>query len=114
MSFLHPVRLAFAGTFQADVSTVNNDVRHYGNATFEPSYQELQAKDDANGWWNPTGSGAFRLIDCQVTGVWYGDGTSATDPDDDPAASHNRAASRCRTPSLERADRRFATRSARG
>ncbi|HWO22996.1 MAG TPA: hypothetical protein VNO30_29850 [Kofleriaceae bacterium] len=85
MSFLHRVRLAFQGTFQADVSTVNNDVRHYDNATFQPSYQELQAPGHVeNGWWNPTGSGAFRLLDCRVTGVWYADGTSTTDPAVDP------------------------------
>jgi hypothetical protein len=39
MSYLNVVRLAFAGTFQADVSTVNNDVRHFDNASFEPAYQ---------------------------------------------------------------------------
>lgn len=84
MSFLNPVRLAFAGTFQADVSTVNNDVRHYDNATFEPVYQELQHGHELNGWFNPSGSGAFRLIDCRVTRVWYADGTSTADPADDP------------------------------
>lgn len=84
MSFLHPVRLSFAGTFQADVSTVNNDVRHYDNAAFEPAYQDLQEGQSLNGWWNPNGSGAFRLIDCRVTGVWYGDGASTSDPGTDP------------------------------
>jgi hypothetical protein len=84
MSFLNPVRLAFAGTFQADVSTVNNDVRHFDNASFQPSYQDLQEGPSLNGWWNPTGSGAFRLLDCQVTGVWYGDGTTTADPAEDP------------------------------
>jgi hypothetical protein len=33
-----------------------------------------------NGWWNPTGSGAFRLIDCRVTDVWYEDGSFTDDP----------------------------------
>lgn len=85
MSFLHRVRLAFAGRFQADVSTVNNDVRHYDNATFEPSYQAFQQPGNVeNGWWNPTGSGAFRLLDCVVTGVWYADGSSTADPAVDP------------------------------
>lgn len=85
MSFLNRVRLSFAGTFQADVSTVNNDVRHYDNATFRPSYQDLQRGPVLNGWWNPEGSGAFRLIDCRVTGVWYEDGSSTTDSEQDPA-----------------------------
>lgn len=84
MSFLNRVRIAFAGTFQADVSTVNNDVRHFDNATFEPSYQELQEPDASNGWWNPTGSGAFRLLDCRVTEVSYADGSSTTDAAVDP------------------------------
>lgn len=82
---MHRVRLAFQGTFQADPSTVNNDVRHYDNSTFKESYQEFQQPDHVeNGWWNPTGSGAFRLLDCRVTGVWYSDGTSTTDPAADP------------------------------
>lgn len=85
MSYLNPVRLSFAGTFQADVSTVNNDVRHYDNATFQPVFQDLQDGPTLNGWWNPTGSGAFRLVDCRVTGVWYADGSSTTDPSQDPA-----------------------------
>ncbi len=38
MSYLDPVRLHFAGRFQADVSTVNNDPTHYNNATFKPEY----------------------------------------------------------------------------
>lgn len=38
MSYLNRLRLAFTGSFQADVSTVNNDVRHYDNASFQPAY----------------------------------------------------------------------------
>jgi len=84
MSYLHPVRLAFAGLFQADMSTVNNDVRHYDNASFEPVFQDLQKGPSWNGWWNPNGSGAFRFVGCKVTAVWYGDGTSTSDPAEDP------------------------------
>ncbi|KYF76302.1 hypothetical protein BE17_52395 [Sorangium cellulosum] len=84
MSFLNRIRLAFAGTFQADVSTVNNDVRHFDNATFKSSFQELPEGNSANGWWNPMGSGAFRLLDCRVTGVWYDDGSFTDDPTKDP------------------------------
>ncbi|WP_437658797.1 hypothetical protein [Sorangium sp. So ce1182] len=84
MSFLNRIRLAFAGTFQADVSTVNNDVRHFDNATFKSSFQELPEDNSANGWWNPMGSGAFRLLDCRVTGVWYDDGSFTDDPTKDP------------------------------
>ncbi|KAA0572602.1 hypothetical protein [Azospirillum sp. Sh1] len=80
MSFLNPVRLVFSGTFQADVSTVNNDVRHYDNESFRPVYQEFgktlpDGEAVYNGWWNPTGSGAFRLIDCKVVGLGFADGS---------------------------------------
>ena len=36
MSYLHAVRLTFAGRFQAAVSTVNNDPTHFDNASFKP------------------------------------------------------------------------------
>jgi hypothetical protein len=82
MSYLDPVRLHFSGRFQADPSTVNNDPTHFNNATFQPNFQE---PGPANGWWNPEGSGSFRLVDCHVTRVCYGDGTSTSDPLMDPA-----------------------------
>ncbi len=67
MSYLNNLRIVFAGDFQADVSTVNNDVRRYDNATFEKRFQEFQMRAPLN--WNPIGSGAFRLINCQVKSV---------------------------------------------
>jgi len=85
VSYLHPIRITFAGRFQADVSTVNNDVRHFDNASFEPVFQEFQEGDEFNGWWNPTGSGAFRFVGCRVTGAFYEDGTTAADGANDPA-----------------------------
>jgi len=42
MSYLGSTRLAFAGRFQADVSTVNNDPAHFHNAAFQPDYQKMQ------------------------------------------------------------------------
>jgi hypothetical protein len=84
MSYLDPVRLVFFGDFQADVSTVNNDVRHYDNATFEKRFQDLQDGRTENGWWRPTGSGAFRLINCSVQAVHYADGSSCEDASGDP------------------------------
>jgi hypothetical protein len=75
----------FTGDFQADVSTVNNDVRHYDNATFEARFQQFQAGLSLNGWWNPIGSGAFRLINCTVQSVSYQDGSGTTDRSTDPA-----------------------------
>ena len=43
MSYLNPIRLHFSGQFQADPSTVNNDVRHFDNATFQPQFQQPQS-----------------------------------------------------------------------
>jgi hypothetical protein len=85
MSYLDPVRLHFAGRFQSDPVTVNNDVRHFDNARFKPEYQETRVPGgDYKGWWNPDGSGAFRLVGCKVTRVCYADGGSATTPQVDP------------------------------
>src|SRR5579871_7012852 len=79
MSYLGGPRLVFAGQFQADVSTVNNDPMHFDNATFKPSDQQ-----SPGGWWNPTGTGAWRLIGCTVKSVVYSDGTTCDDPSVDP------------------------------
>ncbi|TGE22315.1 hypothetical protein E5K00_18905 [Hymenobacter aquaticus] len=72
MSYLSGLRLSFAGQFQAAPSTVNNDVRHFNNATFKPNYQQLGTKGHPNGWWNPTGGAEWRLYGCNVTGAWLG------------------------------------------
>lgn len=66
MSYIDGPQLTFSGDFQADVSTVNNDVRHYDNATFEARFQQFRQGATLNGWWNPIGSGAFRLLNCRV------------------------------------------------
>jgi large subunit ribosomal protein L33 len=39
----------FSGTFQADISTVNNDVRHFDNTNFEPRFQDLQNATNPDG-----------------------------------------------------------------
>ena len=83
MSYLGGPRLVFAGQFQADVSTVNNDPLHFDNATFTPNDQQ-PGQGTANGWWNPTGTGAWRLIGCTVKAVVYADGTTCDDPSVDP------------------------------
>jgi hypothetical protein len=78
MSYLNALRLHFAGQFQANVSTVNNDPNHFNNATFVPSDQQL---GNNNGWWNPQGDAAFRLLGCQVTSAWMPTGqVPASDP----------------------------------
>ena len=83
MSYLSGPRLVFSGQFQADVSTVNNDPTHFDNATFQPNFQQ-PGQGATNGWWNPTGSAAWRLINCVVTSVVYSDGTVCSDPTVDP------------------------------
>jgi hypothetical protein len=80
MSYLDSPRLHFTGWFQADVSTINNDVRFFQNASFVPAYQQL----DQNGSWNPEGTGIYRLLDCSVTGGLL-NGQQLTTPADDPA-----------------------------
>ncbi len=82
MSYLQCPRIVFSGDFQADVSTVNNDVRHYDNANFLPSFQEYGTRG-ANGWWNPSGGAAFRFVNCTVRSGERLDGTVVNDAADD-------------------------------
>jgi hypothetical protein len=83
MSYLNLPRLVFSGQFQADPSTVNNDPEHFDSATFLPNYQQ-PGSGATNGWWNPTGSAAWRFKNCTIQQVFYGDGTSCSDPAVDP------------------------------
>ncbi|HKR13856.1 MAG TPA: hypothetical protein VJT15_17460 [Pyrinomonadaceae bacterium] len=80
MSYLDSPRIHFRGWFQADVSTINNDVRFFQNDSFVPEYQQL----NANGSWNPRGTGIFRILDTSITGGFL-DGKSLTSPTDDSA-----------------------------
>lgn len=81
MSYLGAFRLHFACRFQANVSTVNNDPAHFNNATFIPSYQEMQGPrmHPPNGWFNPNGDAAWRLIGCKVTAAWTPAGAVTSD-----------------------------------
>lgn len=80
MSYLDLPRVRFFGDFQADVSTVNNDPDHFVNNTFSSDYQKFGI-GATNGWFNPVGSGAFRLLGCTVRGAIGPDGpATATDP----------------------------------
>jgi hypothetical protein len=78
MSYLDSPRIHFRGWFQADVSTINNDVRFFQNDSFVPDYQQL----NDNGSWNPEGTGIFRIMDCSVTGGFL-KGRAITKPSDD-------------------------------
>ena len=81
MSYLDGTRLHFSGAFQAAVSTVNNDPTHYDTKDFDPSWWEYSSGQDPNGWWNPPGDGAWRLIGCEITAAFVGDDQPA-DPSD--------------------------------
>lgn len=83
MSYLSLPRLVFAGKFQADPSTVNNDPEHFDSADFRSNYQ-VPGPGASNGWWNPRGTGAWRFFDCTVQSVAYEDGTSCSNPALDP------------------------------
>ena len=76
MSYLNPLRLHFAGQFQANVSTVNNDPGHFDNAGFQPGYQDMQGSgmNPPNGWFNPQGDAAWRFLGCTVTSAWQPSG----------------------------------------
>lgn len=80
MSYLDSPRIHFRGWFQADVSTINNDVRFFQNDSFVPDYQQL----DTNGSWNPRGTGIFRIIDCSISGAFL-NGQSLISSADDAA-----------------------------
>lgn len=83
MSYLNPLRLHFAGQFQASVSTVNNDPVHFDNARFKPEYQDRQTTaNDLKGWFNPRGDATWRLLGCTVTGAWAAPGVAV--PQSDP------------------------------
>ncbi|HEX2641463.1 MAG TPA: hypothetical protein VHU81_00615 [Thermoanaerobaculia bacterium] len=71
MSYLSTPRLSFNGYFQADVSTINNDVRFYDSEKFKPQYQMSSSTGvSPNGGWAPEGTGVFRLVGCRITGGW--------------------------------------------
>ncbi|MEE9344785.1 MAG: hypothetical protein V3U88_04190 [Methylococcales bacterium] len=88
MSYLGWPRLHFSGRFQADTSTVNNDVRHYKSDVFEPQFQKMMVGQGAgnnqrtNGYWNPEGTGAWRMLGCRITGAAQ-QGKLITDERDD-------------------------------
>jgi len=79
MSYLDIPRLHFSGRFQADISTINNDVRHFSNAGFQEKYQTMAG----GGGWNPEGTAIFRLVDCRITGARAPHRLMST-PADDP------------------------------
>jgi hypothetical protein len=81
MSYLNLPRISFAGFFEADVNTVNNDVRNFAVDVFEPRFQtpmvNVGGKTEYNGWWNPNGSNRFDIFDCKVAGMLGPDGKAA-------------------------------------
>lgn len=82
MSYLQLPRLHFAGKFQADPSTVNNNPGNFDANQFQGDYRQL--KGVGGDTWNPRGTGSFRFKDCIIHSVVYVDGTVVTDPKADP------------------------------
>lgn len=76
MSYLNGLRVHFAGKFQANISTVNNDPAHYYNAKFTPDDQKY-SPGAADGWFNPQGNAVWRLLGCRVTSAWTPSGRVA-------------------------------------
>ncbi len=87
MSYLSGLRLHFAGKFQTNVSTVNNDAYHFNNAAFKAQYQQMQGPNMSppNGWFNPQGDGTFHLLGCTVTSAHLPTGAVASS---DPVLGH--------------------------
>ena len=73
MTYLNGPRLHFAGSFNVDVSTVNNFVTHFRDPN-----------DPDEPGWNPAGSARWKLVDCKVTRAVHQDGTIAQTAADDP------------------------------
>jgi hypothetical protein len=73
MSYLLGPRLHFAGSFTADVSTVNNVPQHFQNPNQPPG-----------AGWNPRGTGSWSINSCKVTSAVFADGTVARTAADDP------------------------------
>ncbi|GGK73047.1 ferritin-like domain-containing protein [Mangrovihabitans endophyticus] len=80
MSYLGLPRICFAGTFQADVATINNAVPYYDNQLFEPRFTWRMNLPDINGLWNPRGTGSIRLSDIRITAALLPGGAAADDP----------------------------------
>ena len=96
MSYLQSPRLHFAGSFQADPSTVNNDPEHFDTSRFQSNYN-LPGPGATNGWWNPGGTAAWRFFGCTVQQVVYRDGTVCDDPAVDPVVGAPVASGEART-----------------
>ena len=88
-SYLSVPRLTFAGYFQADVATGNNDPEHFDSNAWRTSYNRQEPSQvDGGGWcavtraqlslaWlrrNPQGTLAFRFVDCKITSLTHADG----------------------------------------
>lgn len=88
MSYLHALRLHFAGQFQASISTVNNTSANFDNATFTPANVDPYGTDEQGnqhfGWgpggFSPNGDAAWRLIGCKVTSAFMPGSLSSADP----------------------------------
>lgn len=85
MSYLNIPRFHFAGRFQADPSTVNNNDSNY-DPTVELSDEPPDSTNSLNNtsvYWNPNGTHNWQLLDCRVRGAATSSGAFAA-PGYDP------------------------------
>lgn len=79
MSYLNVPRLHFAGRFQADPSTINNNDNNW-----DPSAQYTNAPPgdltNYSVYWNPTGTHNWKLVDCSIRGAANDRGPVTADP----------------------------------
>jgi hypothetical protein len=79
MSYLSLPRIVFAGQFQADPSTVNNDPEHFDSGTFRSNYQIPGPGDQmAGGTHAGPAPGAF--AGARSSGSFIRTGCTATTP----------------------------------
>jgi hypothetical protein len=82
MSYLNPLRLHFAGQFQASISTVNNVSGNFNPDNFKtPADKQKRWTNESNfGGFSTFGDAAWRLIGCNITSAFMPGGLPSSDP----------------------------------
>jgi hypothetical protein len=82
MSYLNPLRLHFAGQFQASISTVNNVSGNFNPDHFKtPADKQARWTNESKfGGFSTYGDAAWRLIGCNITSAFMPGGLPSSDP----------------------------------
>jgi hypothetical protein len=83
MSYLNVPRLHFAGRFQADPSTVNNNDNNWDPTAVFTTDPPDRAGENNSIYWNPNGTHNWKIVDCTVRGA-VGPGGPVDDAACDP------------------------------